>query len=941
MKKLLHVLFLLFITVSLTACSSLMSKISAPFADKPHASPNDPRDYLNFRLPNGLQVLVVSDSESDRAAASINIAAGSFHEPDEWPGLAHFLEHMLFLGTKTFPESDAYQSFISQHGGSHNAFTAPRDTNYFFDIQADHLEPALHRLARFFIDPLFSPEYLEREINAVHSEWSGTLQDDARLRLTALRQALNPEHPASRFSAGNRETLDINNPAMRQAMLDFYQQFYITDRMSLVVFGSQSTRELRQMVEKHFAALNNLSGAPEPVWPELLTQNQTPALLEFKPLREQRQLQLYFPIPDPTADYRSKPDRYLAGLIGHEGEGSLLAALKQKGWATGLSSGSQMTTGTDALFGINIELTPSGDQHYQEIIALVFDHLQLIKEQGVEAWRFDEDAQLANNAFRFAEQGEARSLVTHLAMNLARYPAKEVLRVHYLYEQFDPERIHTLLDNMTPERLLAVRTSPDVKPDQKAQWLPAEYRLTRESFSLRDITLPTTTRLPEANAFIPSTLALKSGTQSSQPELLQQTQGIEVWHGLDRQFRVPRAQIYISLQNPEAATDLRSRLLSQLTARWLQDQLNASAYPARLAGLNYDIYTHNRGITLMLGGFNAEQPRLLSKMLQQLQQPDVDQQQFARLHQSMEQNLVNQRRDRLPQQLVRQLYLDTLHPGGWTVDQQLDVLEQLSSDDLQAFIPHFTSQLYIQLLAWGNITGQEAQALAEKLQQTLQPQLSAGDVDLLQVRQIPEGQWSEKLQLQHNDRALLFYIQGQDSSLEEEARMRLLAQLQSSAFFHELRTRQQLGYAVFSNHLPLLLQPGIFYFIQSPEHEPDYLAEAIEAFLREDQLRLEQLPATDFAQHQRSLTSQLLEADKHLGERAERFWREIGNQRRDFQHREQLAKTISQLTQQDMLDFYTQLMYRERGNYLLGTSPLKQGRLLPGQEARVSEWSLK
>lgn len=940
MKKLLHLLLLLLFITSLTACTSLMSKLSAPFADKPHVSPNDPRDYLNFRLTNGLQVLVISDSDAERAAASINIAAGSFHEPDEWPGLAHFLEHMLFLGTKTFPESDAYQSFISQHGGGHNAFTSSRDTNYFFDIQAEHLEPALHRLSRFFIDPLFSPEYMEREINAVHSEWSGTLQDDARLRLTALRQALNPEHPASRFSAGNRETLDINNPAMRQAMLDFYQQFYTTDRMSLVVLGSQTTHELRQMVERHFAELNNLHSSPDPIWPELLTKEQTPALLEFKPLREQRQLQLYFSIPDPTQDYLSKPDRYLAGLIGHEGEGSLLAVLKQKNWATGLSSGSQMPTGTEALFGISIELTPSGDQHYQEIIALVFDHLQLIKEQGVEAWRFDEDAQLANNAFRFAEQGEARSLVTHLAMNLARYPAKEVLRVHYAYDQFDPDRIHSLLDNMTQDRLLIVRTSPDVEPDQKGKWLPAEYRLTRDNLPLRDTGISVSTRLPAANAFIPTSLTLKSGNQSSQPELLLQAQGIEVWHGLDRQFRVPRAQIYISLQNPQVATELRDRLLSQLTAHWLQDQLSASAYPARLAGLNYDIYAHNRGITLMLGGFNAEQPRLLSKMLQQLQQPEVDQQQFARLQQRMEQNLNNQRRDRLPQQLVRQLYLDTLHPGGWTPEQQLQALKQLTADDLQAFIPNFTSQLYIQLLTWGNITQKETQALAENLQQTLQPQLNASDVDLLQVRQIPAGLWSERLQLEHNDRALLFYIQGQDTSLEEEAHMRLLAQLQSSAFFHELRTRQQLGYAVFSNYLPLLLQPGIFYFIQSPEHEPDYLAEATEAFLRDDLQRLEKLTSADFTQHQLSLSNQLLEADKHLSERAERFWREIGNQRKDFNHRERLAKAISQLTQQDMLDFYTQLMLRERGHYLLGTSPQRQGRLLPGQEAQTTEWPL-
>lgn len=914
-----------------------MSKLSMN-PNQPITSKNDKNTYLNFELNNGLKVLVISDKTAEKAAASMNIATGSYHEPNAWPGLAHFLEHMLFLGTERFPEPDAYQNFISQHGGSHNAFTSSRDTNYFFDVQPEHLNPTLERLAQFFIAPLFSPEYLEREVNAVHSEWSGTLQEDSRLRLTALRQAFNPEHPAARFSAGNKESLDISSNEMRQALLDFYTTYYTTGRMTLVVLGKESTQQLQAMVEAHFAAIKQSDAVNDPDWPELFKEEQLPAQVDYLPLRQQRQLQLFFPISDQTANYRKKADRYLGGLLGHEGEGSLLATLKELNWATNLSAGTQMNTGSEALFSITIELTPTGDENRQEILALVFNHLALIKKEGIEIWRYQEDAQLAANDFRFAEPSKASSLVTHLAMNLAHYPAKDVLRAHYIFDEFDPVLINSLLDQMTPQRLLVVRTSPEVKADQVGQWLPARFSINKLPATTNSNQTIASTHLPPANNYLPSNLALKKGDSAKQPQALTQEEGIEVWHGLDTSFNVPRARLFISLQNPQVANQLDQRLLARLTASWLNDQLNASAYPARLAGLNYSIYPHLRGLTLALGGFNAEQPRLVEQMLQELQAAKVNQQQFDRLKQQLKQNLQNQQRDRLVQQLIRQLSDDLVAPGGWTIEEQLLALESLTAPQLSHFINQFTQQLYIQILAWGNISAEETLALGTEVKRQLKPQLKAKDVDLIQVKQIPAGQWNKKLKLTHNDRALLFYIQGKDTSLEEEAKLRLVNQLQSAAFFHDLRTQQQLGYAVFSNPLPLMQQQGVFYYVQAPKHEPDYLAEAIEAFLRADTQRLAQLNATDFEQNKRSLINNLVQEDQRLGERAERLWREVGNQRHDFGRRENLAAQIELLSQEDLLSFYDELMNRQRGIYLLGTTPERRGNPLPGVQATTKDW---
>ncbi|HAD08332.1 MAG TPA: hypothetical protein DCF62_02515, partial [Porticoccaceae bacterium] len=114
-------------------------------------SPADDRAYRYLTLDNGLAVLLISDPDTDKAAASMNVQVGSFDNPPEREGLAHFLEHMLFLGTDKYPEAGAYQKFIIEHGGQHNAYTSMENTNYFFDIEAGHLLAALNRFSRFFI----------------------------------------------------------------------------------------------------------------------------------------------------------------------------------------------------------------------------------------------------------------------------------------------------------------------------------------------------------------------------------------------------------------------------------------------------------------------------------------------------------------------------------------------------------------------------------------------------------------------------------------------------------------------------------------------------------------------------------------------------------------------------------------------------------------------
>lgn len=172
--------------------------------DKPQ---NDKRQYEIFDLPNKLHVLLIHDPDTHTSGAAMNVHVGHMFDDRNVQGLAHFLEHMLFLGTKKYPVEGEYKKYIKQHGGGCNAYTSTDTTSnvfciftnlridYHFDIESQHFEQALDRFSQFFICPLFNQEGVDREVNAINSEYSKNVQTDSRRFFQLLKKIADPKHP--------------------------------------------------------------------------------------------------------------------------------------------------------------------------------------------------------------------------------------------------------------------------------------------------------------------------------------------------------------------------------------------------------------------------------------------------------------------------------------------------------------------------------------------------------------------------------------------------------------------------------------------------------------------------------------------------------------------------------------------------------------------------
>lgn len=863
--------------------------------DTPIQSPNDNRAYRALTLANGLEVLLISDPEADKAAAAMDVSVGSDNDPADMPGLAHFLEHMLFLGTAGYPDPDGYQSFIQRNGGSHNAFTAAQDTNFYFDVDPQAFPEALDRFAQFFVSPQFNPEYVDRERHAVNSEYQARRADDARGIAEALGKALNPEHPINHFSVGNLDTLNSDKRPLRQALVDFYRAHYDANVMHLVVLAPQPLDTLEQEVRSRFAAIADHNLSRPQIDTPLALPGQLPARLRVKTHESRQRVEFLFPIADPIGDYADKPDAYVANLLGHEGEGSLLAALRRQGWADGLSAGTREADGRHALFDVSISLTDEGVAHLDQIQASLFAQIQRLRDQGVEAWRYREQADLAQQAFRFQQRQEPIQTVSSLAMSLAYYPLADVQYAPYRMDHFDPAAIEALLDRLTPDNLLRVYSGPEVEGAQTTPYFAAPYTLTRVSQWPEAQPLDGL-GLPAPNPYIADDLSVET-FPAAEPERLVDTPSVELWHQADSDFGAPRVEWRFSLQSPQAASDARHAVLTRLLAGWLNDGLNERFYPASLAGQEFVAYAHGRGITLAFSGWRDHQARLMQTVIEQLQHGEISADSLARVKQGLARSWRNAPQDALYQQMQRTLGEALMRPQISTRNM-LAALDEIDVQDVRDYRRHFLGQLYLQGMAVGNLDAELARREGLLVANALAPRLHADNIPPLSALEVPADAPVLHPNTARDDSAVLRYLQGPDRSLASQARLAVLGQLIGPPFFAQLRTDEQLGYIVNAGYAPLLDAPGLSLLVQSPSADSAKIDARMDAFLARFDQRIDTLDASELAPYREAVRQQLLTRDQSLEERADRLWQNLAYPEVDFERRRHLAAAVAEVTPQ-------------------------------------------
>jgi len=876
-------------------------------------SPNDQRQYELLELPNQMSVLLISDSEAEKSAASVSVFRGSYSSPENREGLAHFLEHMLFLGTEKYPDPDEYSNYITSHGGGRNAYTALDHTNYFFDIQSEFLEGGLDRFAQFFVSPNFDAEYIEREKNAVNSEYQLQIKDDGWRGQAVSRKLYNPKHPGSRFTIGSLGTLSGD---VRSELLEFAKNNYSANQMALVLLGNQDLETLRNWAHTYFSAVPNYN---LPEWQDteaLFAPDSLPMLLKYQTMKSGYNLGFAFPVPSPTLHYQTKPGVFVTNLIGHEGKGSLHEALKNRGWIENLRAGGGRADTNTGMIQINMTLTQSGESHVPEITEMLFAYIDLIKQTGVERWRYEEQSRVAGLGFQFQEKGRAQGYVSSLSPQFRLYPKEDVLVANYLMQDFDAALIGSYLDALTPGNMITELTSPDMETDQVENWFKVPYSLEKALPNSADTGHDAAffgLALPERNVFLPDELALINATTPQPQKMEVSSTGMSAWYAPDTEFRVPRANINIAIDTQNGNLSAADMVRARLHARLVNDRLNTLSYPARLAGLNYGINATSSGFEVSIGGYNQKQAVLLEAVLKELPLASTSADKLALYQTELARNWDNFSSERPFAQTyatLRQL----VNSGNWPPALLSSEIQKVTPGDLEQWVQKNLSRVSVRILQHGNISLTQAEDILDIVQQNL----NLADLVRKEPHILPvNGNAALDLAVDHADSALVAYIQADAANFTSRAYYGLSAQLIRQPYYSRLRTEQQLGYVVTAVPAVMRTTPGLAFIIQSPSVSSLELLQHTQSFLDNYSSVLQAMDEEEFETQKAALISRLVEKDKNLGGRTSRYWNDLDKQVLSFDSRQQIADEITGISKADYLKFFQKLLEDFRNERLV------------------------
>ncbi|MDN3505853.1 MAG: insulinase family protein [Simkaniaceae bacterium] len=797
------------------------------------------RKTTKIRLANGLEAYLVSDPEVEESAAALAVEAGSWNDSEEYPGIAHFLEHMLFMGTKKYPKEDEFLPYIKEIGGNVNAYTASDRTVYMFSANNTAFEGGLDRFSHFFIDPLFNTSSIERELLAVDQEHAKNLENDGWRQYMIFKETGNQSHPNAKFSTGNADTL---RGIPREAMIKWYEEHYSADKMHLVILSSLPMQELIDLTVQDFSAIPTRQTKKENYAFQMTSERQAGQMIYIKPVKDLKILSLSWELPQEIAENdEDKAGQLISYVLKSGSKNSLLGLLKREHLAEEISASQEQLGSTNKLFSIDVALTEKGIEQIDTVITYCFEALARLKQTNIPRYIFNEVEKISEIQYQYQSRQESYEFVMQAAHTLvdediSSYPRKTLLPTEY-----NPENCKQYLNALTPENctfyVIADPTKTGVATTQREQWMGAEYSIVsvgqKEMAKLTNASINPQIGLPPPNQFIPKNLELVSNEEFANPILLQDDGGGKVYFSEDQKYQVPEVAQFFRIKSPLLDGSPKSQALSDLYIKAVNDAVFPITSAAEAAGAKILIKSDRLSIAVAINGYSDQSDKITEEILTSLNNVKPSKAQFEIYKESLASSYESSEKDLLFLQARRSLdsllFNDVATPAA-----KQKALSKISYEDFSNFSKTVFTKAYLEGLLYGNTTKENATTLLT----TLQKKMKAGpfpvkehyEKSLLHLKE-SQGPYMIAQPTDMLGNAAILMIEQGPYSLEKRACQQILGSVLENLFFVTLRTQQQVAYIAKAWDKMDENQLMQYFAVQSATHNPSDLIARFELFL--------------------------------------------------------------------------------------------------------------
>jgi insulysin len=545
-------------------------------------------------------------------------------------------------------------------------------------------------------------------------------------------------------------------------------------------------------------------------------------------------------------------------------------------------------------------LTEEGLGNYKEVARTIFQYIGMMRTREPQEWIMDELMRISEINFRSKQKSPSWQTTSSLAGVMQKpYDREALLSGPTVIREFNATRIREAMSYLRPDNFRMTIASQDFPGgwDRKEKWYGTEYKVeklaegllaeVRAAFESKE--QPAELHFPHKNEYIPSRLdMIKEVVEQpkKEPKLIRNDDIVRIWWKKDDQYRDPKANVRIFLRTHITNATPREMLMSSLYCDVVNDALVECSHDAKISGLVYDLTNHVGGLSITVSGYKDKLLVLLEKVLSFVRVIEVEQGRFAIIHKLKKQSLRNWDYKQPFDQVCTYSRMFK-NEKSWMTEDVLPELDGVTAEDVRQFFPKILAQGQIEVLAHGTLDKEEALKIARLAERKLRPKNLPADQNPIRCDLMwPSGcnfVYERQLKDPENFNNCIEYnlYAGNSRDGSTRAKLLLIVQMLKEPCFHELRTKQQLGYWIFSHSSFEDTWAGYSIIVQS-EKDCKLLEGHIEDFLNAFEKTLEEMSEDEYEAHKRATINNCLKKLDNLSEECALFWTKIQNASYDF-----------------------------------------------------------
>lgn len=852
----------------------------------------DMRTILGSTLNNNIKYITICDEHLEKSFVTVCINIGSYANPKNYDGMAHFLEHMLFMGSTKYPDENHYYDRLNELGGYSNAYTDTTKTVYYFNVFDNNMEEMLDIFSRFFIDPLFKADSIDREMNAVDSEHKKNIHNENWRKYQLLLHLRNGN--SNNFGTGCIETLKHKD--IREKMIEFYNTYYIPENISICIASSKSNKEQSKIIEKTFGNISSKKITQFEITKPFYKNNNN-KIFFHKTLSDIFELTFLFEIPI----INSKTDFHILNMfLISRSKKSLYFNLKN----LGLINNIYINIEEDGVFSIVIVLTELGYSHIKTVSSIILSYIKKVIESDINNY-IQYYKQILDINWTFMNKIDTEDLCNMLAENHHKTNTKDVYSYNYIIPKIEPatyyQKLYRKYINMNNMIIIIsgkqyINKSYAFGNTNIVPYYNSEYCIILNKNNTKLYHSIKTPKFSNNNYINMNPQYISNLDHYIIPHEIYNN----IWYGGNSQFGEPNIMILLQLQNNNFFITPKSYILTKISCSILNFLINTILYKPLEIGYSIIVEPNTilSSINIHINGLNDT--LMLKKVMKELLHFIFNIHIYStKISKEYIDNLINTFKLSIqninllnPYEYSSYIIKSKIYKTEFNNNILLEELDKINNMNIIDYMNNIFNNSILTGIFYGNIKKSKIKSISKNITSKFKSQ----NIEYPKINKLDNMIIIHPNSMEKSNCITYYYYVG-NFLKKNIILLYLLLSILGQEFFNDLRTKQQLGYLVQMKQTKIRDEYYIVQVVQS-----DKTVETVENSIDEfNKNIISILKKANLPTHIITLKATLSEPDYNMTEKINRYIPEILNREYLFNRNKLLLKELSHDITLDML----------------------------------------